>query len=232
MPPATTKSPALKGFVDGLPFIFAAGPFGLVFGVAAAEAGFDLAALMTMTVLVFAGAAQFTALAQMDQAAPVALVILAGLAVNLRMAMYSASIAPYLIETPLWKRAFISYLLVDNTYATGIAQFEGKPDMRPRDRLSYFVASAIPVAIVWTAASFIGAALGARIPASVPIDFAIPIAFLAIVAPMLKSLAHVAAALTSIVAALALSGLPFNSGLLIAAGMAMVVGVQVERRMA
>jgi predicted branched-subunit amino acid permease len=47
---------------------------------------------MTMTVLVIAGAAQFTALALLEEQAPMLIVIIAALAVNLHMAMYSAAL--------------------------------------------------------------------------------------------------------------------------------------------
>jgi predicted branched-subunit amino acid permease len=62
------------------------------------------------------------------------------------------------------------------------------------------------------------------------LDFALPITFLAMVAPMLRTSAHLAAAATSVVVALALSGLPSGFGLLIAAACAMAVGVLVEDR--
>ena len=57
-----------------------------------------------------------------------------------------------------------------------------------------------------------------------------PIMFLALVGPMLKSLAHLAAAVTSVIAALALAFLPSGIGLLIAAFIAMAIGAEVERR--
>ena len=54
------------------------------------------------------------------------------------------------------------------------------------------------------------------------------ITFLALVAPQLKSLAHVSAALVSVVLALALAWIPFSLGLLIAAFFAMLTGAAVE----
>jgi len=60
------------------------------------------------------------------------------------------------------------------------------------------------------------------------LDFAVPICFLAIIAPMMRTLAHMLAAVTSIVLALLLAGLPYNLGLLGAALVAMMVGAQVE----
>jgi predicted branched-subunit amino acid permease len=73
-----------------------------------------------------------------------------------------------------------------------------------------------------------GALLGETIPPQFALDFAMPITFIAIIAPMLRTLAHVSAALTSVVGALALAFMPYNAGLLVAAALAMVVGAQTE----
>lgn len=230
MADSSTKSAFWRGFRGGFPFILAAFPFALVFGVLATEAGLDIVQVMSMSVLVIAGASQFAALSQMQENAPVIVVLIAALAVNLRMAMYSASLAPHLGAAPFWQRAVAAYTLVDNSYAVSIAEYEVKPKMPVRQKMAFFFGCAIPVWIVWYLATFAGALLGKTIPAGLSLDFAVPLAFLAIVAPMLKTLAHIAAALTSIVATLALSFLPYSLGLLIAAALAMLVGAEIERR--
>jgi predicted branched-subunit amino acid permease len=74
----------------------------------------------------------------------------------------------------------------------------------------------------------VGALIGAAIPESYQIEFIMPIAFLSMVAPMIKSLAHVAAAFVSAVVALLLAWMPSGSGLLVAAVCAMGTGVMVE----
>ena len=231
MPATTTKSAFWRGFRDGSPFILGVMPFGLLFGVLGTEAGLDLVEVMGMSVLVIAGAAQFTALSQMQENAPVIMVLAAALAVNLRMAMYSASLAPHLGDAPFWKRAAVAYILVDNTYAVSIAEYDRHPAQSTRDKLAFYFGSAVPALVFWYASTLTGALLGQTIPPEFALDFAVPIAFMAIVAPMLRTLAHVAAALTSIVLALALAFLPYSAGLLIAAAAAMVVGAEVERRM-
>ena len=230
MAATSTVSAFWRGFRDGLPFILAAAPFGLVFGVLATEAGLNLVEVMSMSVLVIAGASQLAALAQMQENAPVIMVLAAALAVNMRMAMYSASLAPHLGQAPFWQRAVAAYVLVDNSYAVGVAEFEKKPLMPIRQKMAFYIGCAVPVWVIWYASTLAGAVLGQAIPSEFALDFAVPVAFLAIVAPMLKTLAHVAAALTSIVAALALGFLPYSTGLLIAAGLAMLVGSEVERR--
>lgn len=230
MAESSTKSAFWRGFWGGMPFILAASPFGLVFGVLATEAGMNLTEVMSMSILVIAGASQFAALSQMQENAPVIVVLIAALAVNLRMAMYSASLAPHLGPAPFWQRAVAAYILVDNSYAVGIAEFDEKPEMPIRQKVIFFIGCAIPVWVVWYIATFAGALLGKSIPTEFSLDFVVPLAFLAIVAPMLKTLAHIAAALTSIIAALAFSFMPYSLGLLIAAAMAMLVGAEIERR--
>jgi len=229
---ATPKSAFWRGFRAGMPFILGVAPFGTLFGVLATEAGLDLFEVMSMSILVIAGAAQFTALAQMQDAAPVVIVLAASLAVNLRMAMYSASLAPHLGGAPLWQRAVAAYILVDNTYAVGITEFEARPAQPISGKIAFYFGCAVPAWTVWYVSTFLGAWFGQAIPAEFALDFAPAIVFISIVAPMLKTLAHVSAAFTSVFVALALAFLPYSAGLLIAAGLAMLVGAEVERRFA
>ena len=105
MPASTRKSPFAAGFLQGLPFVAVIVPFGMLFGVVGTEAGMDLAQVMAMTVLVIAGASQFTAVQLMTDNAPILLVLAASLTVNLRMAMYSAALVPHIGQAPLGLRA-------------------------------------------------------------------------------------------------------------------------------
>jgi predicted branched-subunit amino acid permease len=228
MPSSTAKSVFWRGARDALPFALVVGPFAMLFGVVATEAGLDIVETMAFSVLVIAGASQFAALQQMAENAPTIIVILTALAVNLRMAMYSAALVPHLGAAPLWQRAVISYLNVDQSYAMSVAKFEGTPAMPLREKVAYFFGVAAPVAPSWYIMTLVGALVGKRIPPEFALDFAVPITFIAIVAPMFRTLAHVVTGFTSVVAALALSFLPSNSGLLVAAAIAMAAGARVE----
>ncbi|RLJ41085.1 putative branched-subunit amino acid permease [Litoreibacter meonggei] len=232
MSPSTTKSALLRGVRASLPFIIVIIPFAMLFGVAATEAGLPIAQVMGFTVLVIAGASQFTALQFMIDNAPVLVILASALAVNLRMAMYSAAITPYLGDQPLWKRALLSYILVDQTYNLAIIDYEQRPDQTVAQRTAFFFGCALPIVPLWIGFTWVGAALGGQIPPEYGLDFALPIAFLAMVAPALRTLAHIAAAVTSVVLALMLGFIPLNLGLLMAAVIAMMVGAEVERRMA
>ncbi|KEO61827.1 AzlC family ABC transporter permease [Thioclava indica] len=222
------KAAYWRGFRHGLPFLLVIAPFGLLFGVAATKAGMDLAQVMGFSGLVIAGAAQFTALQLMGDHAPVVLILAASLAVNLRMAMYSAALSPHLGRASVWQKALVAYFLLDQSYALAANEYETRPQMTRAEKLLYFAGACTPVCPLWFVATLAGALAGAAIPPEFALDFAVPITFLAMIGPALRSLAHVAAAVVSVVGALALSFLPSGVGLMIAALVAMVTGAQVE----
>jgi len=231
MPSATEKSSYWRGLRTALPFTIVVVPFGLLFGVVGVEAGLNMLEIMAMTTVVIAGASQFTALQLMTDNAPTWVVLASALAVNLRMAMYSASLAPYLGRAPVWQRALIAYINVDQTYALGVQEYEDRPRLSVADRVAFFFGTATPIIPLWIVATYLGAVLGTAIPPQFGLDFAVPITFLAIVGPALRTPAHIAAALSSITAAILLSGIPWNLWLLIAGAVGMVVGAEVERQM-
>jgi len=206
-------------------------PFGLLFGVVATEAGLDIVQTMVMTVLVIAGASQFAAVQLLSDNAPTFVVILTGLAVNMRMAMYSASLTPHLGKASLGKRALVAYFLVDQSYAVSVAEYENAPARPLPEKLAYFFGSVSPIAPLWYGFTYVGAVAGKAIPPEYALDFAVPITFIAIVAPALCSLPQISAAFVSVSVALLLAWLPYNSGLMIAALLAMMTGAAIEKRL-
>lgn len=217
-----------SGFRAGLPFLLVICPYALLFGVVATEAGLDLLKVMSMSVLIIAGAAQLVSVQMMIEEAPVAVILLTALAVNMRMAMYSASITPHIGQAPMWQRALAAYFLVDQSYGISIQQYETAREMTLREKLAYFAGTVTPVCPLWYLFTYIGAVAGTRIPPEFALDFAMPITFIAIFAPMLKSLAHISAAAVSVLAALALIWMPYNLGLILAGLAAMLTGALVE----
>ncbi|MEM8802958.1 MAG: AzlC family ABC transporter permease [Pseudomonadota bacterium] len=228
---STTKNSAFKaGVLAGLPFLLVGVPFAVLFGVVASEAGLSVIETVWFSLLVIAGASQFTAIQLMSDAAPVWLVLTTALAVNLRMAMYSASLQPHLGAAPLWQRAVIAYLNVDASYAISVQKYEDVPDWSVADKIAFFLGTMLFMFPFWIIGTLIGAATGDALPETLELDIAMPILFLALVGPMLKTLAHVAAAVVSIIGAMAFSFLPSGIGLLLAAFIAMAVGAEIERR--
>ena len=66
----SVKSAYKQGFRDGAPFILVIVPFSMLFGVLATEAGLSIFETLSFSVVVIAGAAQFTALQLMGEDAP------------------------------------------------------------------------------------------------------------------------------------------------------------------
>lgn len=219
----------LRGLLAALPMVVVVGPFALLFGVVATEAGLNVAETMLFSVSVFAGASQFAALQTMQENAPVLVVLATALAVNLRMVMYSVTLAPHFGELPLRSRALMAYFLVDQSFATTVAEIDRRPGMTAGEKRAVFFGAVVAVAPLWFLASLVGALIGRAIPPDYALDFALPITFLAMVAPMLRSLPHLAAAGVSILLSLLLAGMPYGTGLLIAASIAMAAGAGLER---
>jgi len=228
MTSTTTKSAFWQGFRVGAPFTLVVAPFAMIFGVLATEAGMSVFETLIFSVAVIAGAAQLTALQLMSENAPTIIVLASALAVNLRMAMYSASLTPYLGPAPLWQRVFIAYFLVDQSYACSVAEFENKPEMTVPQRVAYFFGTVAPVCPMWYVFTLVGALVGNQIPEAWALDFAVPIAFLALIVPMMRTFAHVVAALVAIAVAIIANGMPFNLGLIVAGLAGMMAGARVE----
>ncbi len=129
-------------------------------------------------------------------------------------------------------KLLLGYFLTDQAFAVSTVEFQQRPELTVSQRCSYMLGSMAPLAPMWFGGTFLGAVLGAAIPPEYSLDFAVPICFIAITAPMLRSLPHVVAACVSIGAALALVWVPYSLGLIIAAFLAMIAGVQTEHFLA
>lgn len=229
---ASSTSAYLRGIRAALPFLLVVVPFGMLFGVVGTEAGLNLTQVMGFSVVIIAGAAQFTAVQLMQEQAPTVIVLASALAVNLRMAMYAASLAPHLGPAPGWQRILIAYFNVDGTYALSHMEFEAKPAMTLSEKVGFYMGTASVICLPWYVATWIGAVLGASIPAGLSIDFAVPVAFMSFFAPALRTLPHVAAAVTAIILVILLQGVPYSLWILLAGAGGMIVGAELERRMA
>ncbi|MDO5647688.1 AzlC family ABC transporter permease [Paracoccus sp. (in: a-proteobacteria)] len=224
----TTHQAFWYGAAQSLPLMIVIIPFGLLFGIVASDAGLGLAQIMGFSVVVLAGASQFTAVQLINEGAPAIVVILTGLVINLRMAMYSASMVPWLRGSTRGQKIAFAYALIDQTYALSIQHYERHPALSLSQRLAYFTGTAVMLCGGWMVLTWFGATLGNAMPGNIPLDFAIPITFLAMIAPMLRTPAHLAACAVAIIAALMLAWMPSGLGMMIAAPLGMATGAMVE----
>jgi len=95
--------------------------FGFVYGLSAREAGFLPIEAMAMSVIVFAGAAQFAAVGYIASGLAWPGIILLTALLNARHLLYSAALRPWLKDVPLPRRALIAHLLTDEAWAFNAA---------------------------------------------------------------------------------------------------------------
>lgn len=212
------------GIRDALPFLLGVIPFALVAGIAAVEVGLTPVQAVGMSVVVFAGASQLAALELLGETAPLAVVVGTAVIINLRMLMYSASIAPYFAAVGRRTRLGLAYLLTDQAYAMSIAEFVRNDE---RDRVSYYVGVGATLWVVWVLATAVGVFVGAGVPPELELSFAVPLVFLALLVPAMKDRPTTAAAAVAGTVAVAAAGLPFNLGLLAGALAGIAAGLLV-----
>jgi 4-azaleucine resistance transporter AzlC len=228
----SARTEFLAGIRAELPILLGVIPFGMIYGVLAISAGLSPTASQAMSAVVFAGSSQFIAAQLFGAGAPGLVIILTIAIVNLRHALYSASMAPYLQKLqPAWK-GLLAYLLTDEAYAvTALHYQETKPEASCPDHRHWFLLGAgLTLWSTWQASTAVGIFLGAQIPASWSLDFTLALTFIALVAPTLKDRASLAAALAGGVAAILAFSIPLRLGLVVASLVGIVVGMLVEAK--
>ncbi|WP_076427664.1 AzlC family ABC transporter permease [Haladaptatus litoreus] len=222
---SSSRADFLSGVRVSLPIVLGVLPFGMVAGVAAVSAGLSAPLALAMSVFVFAGASQLAAADLIGRSAPAVVVVLTVLIINLRMMMYSASIAPYFKRQSARWKAGLSYFLTDQAYAVSLMKFEQDEET---NRRWYYLGVGVSLWVTWQIATVAGILLGASVPSGWHLDFAVPLVFLAVLVPSVTDRATTVAAVVGGVTAVAANGLPFNLGLVTAAVVGIVAGLLVE----
>lgn len=225
--PASPRQAFLRGVRDQLPILLGVIPFGLIFGALALDQGIPPLAAQGFSLFVFAGSAQFIAAQLLGAQVPALVVVLTIFVVNLRHALYSATLAPYFDRLARSWRIVLSWLLTDEAFATSSVYLRQGPRLFGH---FYFLGTGLTLWFFWQISTAAGILLGARIPPSWNLEFALPLTFIALIAPTLTSRPAWAAAAAAGIAAVALSALPYRLGLLAAALIGIAAGVSVEIR--
>ncbi len=219
-----------QGARDMLPMLLGAIPFGIIFGSLAGAAGLSVWQTLGMSLLVFAGSAQFIALSLLGAGVGLAVLLLTTAVVNLRHALYSASLQPFVRHLPARWRVPLAFWLTDEAYAV-VQHRYAELDASPNKHW-YFLGAALAMYVNWQLCTLVGVIFGQNVPnlGAWGLDFAMLATFIGIVVPMLRNRPQVAAALSAAAVALVCHELPYKLGLLAAAFSGIVVGVALERR--
>jgi 4-azaleucine resistance transporter AzlC len=221
-----------RGVRDVSPILVGIVPFGLVAGVAAVDAGLSPLQAVGLSMVVFAGASQLAIVDLLSRNAELAVVFLTAVVINLRMMMYSASIAPHFRTFRSGWKAVTSYLLTDQAYALSIARY-GEDRLGATERRNYYLAVAASLWSVWQVCTVFGVLLGTGVPDSWGLAFAVPLVFLALLVPAVSNRPSAVAAVAGggvavageVVVVGGSPGLPFNLGLLLGAVAGVLAGV-------
>jgi 4-azaleucine resistance transporter AzlC len=229
MTPSSPRREFLAGVRAELPIAVGVIPFGLIYGVVALASGLPPWPAVAMSSLVFAGSAQFLGARLIGMATPGLLVVLTTFIVNVRHALYAFSLAPYLQERMRGWRWVLAYLLTDEAYAVTILHYR-QEETAGGPRHWFWLGSGLTLWLVWQLSTVAGVVLGAEVPASWQLDFALPLTFIGILVPTLKERPTQAAALAAGWMAVLAFALPYKLGLILATLAGILVGFVWERR--
>jgi len=186
---------------------------------------------MGMSAIVFAGSAQFIAAKLFGGGAAGLVIVLTTLVVNLRHALYSASLAPYVRHlSPLWKY-LLSFLLTDEAYAVTITHYrQDSPEAAAQGQAHwFFLGAGLTLWVSWQLSTMVGVLLGAQVDPSWSLDFTLALTFIALLIPTLTDRPAVLAALSAGITAVLVADLPHKLGLLVASAVGITVGLLAER---
>ncbi|MGB1110787.1 MAG: AzlC family ABC transporter permease [Gammaproteobacteria bacterium] len=223
--PPTAKSHLLLGARDTIPMIVGAIPFGIIFGALGVVSGLSPLATMGMSLFVFAGSAQFVAVGLVAQGAGIAIIVLTTFVVNLRHALYSASLAPHLHYLSQRWLLPLGFWLTDETYAVVINRYRSHAD--DPHKHWYYLGSALAMYGNWQICTAVGIVAGQNLQgmAEWGLEFAMVVTFIGIVVPMLVNRPMLLCALASGVVALWLRDLPHQLGLIVGSVAGLMVGL-------
>ncbi|MGE5470597.1 MAG: AzlC family ABC transporter permease [Bacteroidota bacterium] len=220
---------ALAGVRDTIPLAVGTTPFAIIFGSLAVAAGLSPLTALAMSAIVFAGSAQFISLSLISGGAALPVIWLSTFIINLRHALYSATLQPVARDWPLRWRMLTAFWLTDECFAVVERRLQLQGDA---DTLPYFLGSAAFFYGNWLTWTGVGVFLGGHLPglAALGLDFAMIATFAALAAPQIKAATPLLVALAAGATAWLAHGLPYKLGLVLAALVGVATGVLIDRR--
>jgi predicted branched-subunit amino acid permease len=225
----SARSEFLAGMRAELPILLGDLPFGMFYGVLALQAGLSPALALAMSSIVFAGSSQFIGMQLMAQGASGFVIVATTFVVNLRHALYSASVAPFIRHLPMRWKILLSYLLTDEAYAVTISRFT-QPDSSSALNKHWYYFGAGTCGRRGRSARRLASSSARLIPESWSLDFTLALTFIALVVPELERSCGRGGGVSAGIMATFSYTWPYKLGLFAAALTGIVVGMLVEQR--
>jgi predicted branched-subunit amino acid permease len=217
-----------EGIRDYLPALPAIVAWGLVTGVAMVQSGLALAQVLGLHLTAFAATAQIASVPLIVAGAPLAVVFVTALMMNLRFVIYSAALKGPLQHLPFGRRMLQSYLMGDMCVVMFLEKVRRRPGWPPRD--AYFLGMCTINWIVWHLASLAGIFAAAWFPRTWGLEFAGTLALLALLVPMCARRPGALATLVAGVGGIATLHWPARLGLVFSIVAGIVAAVVAEVR--
>jgi 4-azaleucine resistance transporter AzlC len=199
----------------------------MAYGAYAIESDVPAGLTQAMSSVVFAGTSQFVGVQLIAGGVPGTMIVLATLLVNLRHLLYSASLAPHVDHLGARWRWLLAYLLTDEAFATSLSRYRLGDGSRHKHW--YLFGAGLALWVTWQITTASGIFLGAAVPDSWSLDFALPLTFLALLMPVLTSRPALAAALVAGVVAVLGFDWPYGVALIAATVLGLSAGVALDR---
>lgn len=216
------------GLLAVLPTLVATATWGFVTGIAMVKSGLTEGMATLMTVLVYAGSAQLTALPLIASGAPLWLIFAAGFVVNIRFIIFGAALQPYFRNRSWMQRLWLGYFTTDIMFVLFMARFSERRIKGTSDQLWYFLGGVSSGWICWQIFSMLGIFLGGFVPQDWSLDFAAILAIIAIIVPLVQNRPMAFSLLAAGLVAWAGQPLPFRLGLAAAVLAGVTTGVLAE----
>jgi predicted branched-subunit amino acid permease len=204
-------------------------PFGLAVGATVAATAIDPWAALVSAPAILAGAAQLATIRMLEAGSNPLVIIASALLVNLRILLYSASLAPWFRGVRLRTRLLLAGSVIDQTHLVCTRRFE-RGDLDRRARVAYYAGASAWLLTAWIGSQTVAVVIGAELPASARLDMAAPFALLGLLAKSLDSRPAAMAAVTATVTVCVGAGLAFQAATLVATLSGLVVAVLFDGR--
>ena len=228
-PDAQKRHSFRTGFLDIFTALIATSTWGFVTGIALVKSGMTDTMATWMTLLVYAGSAQLTALPLIESSSPLWLIFAAGMVVNVRFLIFGAALHPYFRHLSWPKRLGLGYLSSDISFVVFMGRYGDRPGPVTSAQLWYYLGIVISGWLAWNVFSLLGIYLGTLLPASWSLEFAATLALMAIIIPLVKTRPMVMCLCVAGFISWIGQPLPLRMGLVAAVVGGVVAGVWAER---
>ncbi|MBW2557333.1 MAG: AzlC family ABC transporter permease [Deltaproteobacteria bacterium] len=214
------------GVVGAWPICLGYLAIGLAFGVIAQKAGFSPMEIGLMSLLVYAGSAQFIGISMLSAGAGIIPIIITTFTINLRHMLMSSSLSTFMRNLGIGKLSLFAYGVTDESFALNTARFrDGNWDWRRALVLNH------TSNLAWIISTVAGGFSGRFIPAgALGIDYALIAMFVCLLVFQLRGRLYVIVAIISGILAVTLSlFLPGNAYIVAASVIAATLGVFLKR---